>query len=96
MEEIFESLQEYYNENDEKYFLSLMKAETETSRTVRNTPQAINRQNMNNYLIKDNALHNLIVGLFALVDSKITITEEYLSFIEDPFHLLVELLVRYN
>ena len=96
MEEIFSNLKDYCDENDEKYFLSMMKSENVVSRTVRNSPQIITRQNANNFLIKGHGLNNLIVSLFALADWKIAAIEEYLNYIENPFHLLVELLVRYN
>ena len=73
-----------------------MKSDNVISKTVRNSPQQITRQNMQNFLIKNHGLHNLIVSLFALADWKISVIEEYLNYIENPFHLLAELLVRYN
>ena len=44
--------------------------------------------------MKNNELNNLIVGLFALADTKISINEEFLNTIDDPFQLLVELMTR--
>ena len=51
---------------------------------------------MEEFMLKNNCLANLVVGLFALLDAKVSMAEEYLNNLDDGFQVLVELLTRYS
>jgi hypothetical protein len=63
---------------------------------LRFTPYEITYENIKNYLVENNSLHNLLVCLFALTDLWLTAIKIYISAIEDPFHRYIELITRYS
>ena len=73
-----------------------MKSNYEISKKIRHYPHLITSENMEEFLLKGNCLENLVVGLFALLDIKVCIVEEYLNNLDDSFQILVELLTRYS
>ena len=73
-----------------------MKSNHEVSKKIRHYPHLITSENMEAFMLKGNSLTNLIVGLFALLDTKVSMVEEYLNNLDDDFQVLVELLTRYS
>ena len=51
---------------------------------------------MEQYLLYDNPLNNLIVGLFALLDVHLRVVKNYIETLKEPFHIMMELMARYS
>ena len=64
--------------------------------TILQKPNFITYENMEQYLLYNNPLNNLIVGLFALLDVHLKVVKSYIETLKEPFHIMIELMARYS